>query len=145
MAARFAEHTTAPEQVVGKFTIPPVFADEDPEDFLCTVEALVNNDQQRLRAKNAGKKYLGSKAAMRVHPLDSPNNQRPRRKLAPVVAAGGDARALMEAKKAVIWLRRAYRAAWLQFKETEAAVFPAGMLNMHHRYQQERGGGKRLL
>ena len=74
---------------------------------------------------------------MKVHSLDSPNNQRPRSDLMPTVAAGGDARALVEAKKAVIWFRRCCRAAWLQFKETGAAVFPAGTLNMHHRHQQE--------
>ena len=134
----FAEHTTAPEEVTGKFTIPPVFADEDPADFIRTVEALVSEEQQRLQAKNAGKTYLGAKAAMKVHPLDSPKNQRPRRNLTPTVAAGGDRDVLREAKKAVIAFRRAYRAAWLKFQETGTALFPPGTLNMHHRYQQER-------
>jgi hypothetical protein len=134
----FAEHTRAPEAVTGKFTIPPAFADENPEDFVRTVEALVSQEQQRLRSVNQGKKYLGAKAAMRVHPLDSPSNHRPRRKLTPIVAAGGDAQALMDAKKTILWFRRAYRAAWNLFKETGAAIFPPGTLNMHHRYRQRR-------
>ena len=103
-----------------------------------TVEALVHQEQERLRKLNQGKKYLGAKAAMRVRPFDSPRNQRPRRKMTPTLAAGGDARAMMEAKKAVIWFRRAYRAAWLLFQEVGSAVFPAGTLKMHYRYQQGR-------
>jgi REP element-mobilizing transposase RayT len=134
----FAEESRAPEKVFGKFTIPPAFEDEDPEDFVRTLEALVNEEQERLRVENQGKKYLGAKAAMRVHPLESPKNQRSRKQVTPIVAAGDDAQELREAKKAVLWFRRAYRAAWLLFKETGSAVFPPGTLKMHHHYQQSR-------
>lgn len=134
----FSDNGRVPDSVFGRYTVPPAFADEDPDDFVRTVEALVNQEQVRLRKVNHGKKYLGAKAAMRVHPFDSPRNQRPRRKMTPIVAAGGDARALMAAKKAVIWFRRAYRAAWLLFKEVGSATFPAGTLKMHYGYQQER-------
>ena len=134
----FSENGRVPERVFGRFTVPPAFDDEDPEDFVCTLEALVSQEEERLRNVNRGKRYLGAKAVMREHPFDSPRNQRPRRKMTPTVAAGGDARALIDAKKAVIWFRRAYRAAWLVFQELGSAVFPAGTLKMHHRYQQER-------
>jgi len=134
----FSESGRVADSVFGRFTVPPAFDDEDPEDFVRTLEALVQQEQERLRKVNQGKKYLGGKAAMRIDPFDSPTNQRPRRKITPTVAAGGDAGALIEAKKAVIWFRRAYRAAWLLFQEVGSAVFPSGTLKMHHRYQQER-------
>ena len=134
----FSESGRVPDSVSGTFTLPPAFDDEDAEDVVRTVETLVHQEQERLRKVNHGKKYLGAKAALRVHPFDSPKNQRPRRKLTPIIAAGGDARALMEAKKAVIGFRRAYRAAWLLFKKLGSAALPAGTLKMHHGYQQER-------
>ena len=54
------------------------------------------------------------------------------------MSAGGDAKVMREAKKAVHTFRRAYRAAWSLFKELGQACFPAGTLMMHHRHYQER-------
>jgi REP element-mobilizing transposase RayT len=134
----FAEGGRAPETVFGRFTLPPAFADEEPEDVVRTFEHLVAERQQQLRNENAGKPYLGVKAILRTDPLDSPKNPRPRKRITPTVSAGGDAKVMREAKKAVHAFRRAYRAVWNLFKELGEACFPAGTLMMHHRHFQER-------
>jgi len=106
------------------------------EQVIEDVEAHIRREQHQhaVNLVAEGRTFAGVKAVLRTPPLDSPNNPRPRGKLNPHLAAGGDGKALSAAATALKLFRMAYREAWRRFKELGDAVFPGGTLLMRQRF-----------
>ena len=119
-----------------RFTVPPMLRDTPVERLIEDVEALVRQEQAAIRATMAqeGRSFRGVKAVLRQDPFDSPNSSRPKGKVSPTVAAGGDGKLLQEGKRLVRSFRELYREAWHNYVSGAPALFPAGTLKMreHH-------------
>ena len=117
-----------------RFTVPPQFADRDAERFVAEVEALIRDEQTAIRARRAGKPFVGARAVLATDPFDAPSNQRPRGSRNPTVKASNDTAAYDRARQAVRAFRESYRTAWRRFAQGLHAIFPAGTLLMRNRY-----------
>lgn len=93
--------------------------------------------QAAIEVADAGRSFLGAKAARRISPLDAPTTARPHGNLNPHLASGGDGAAMVAAKVALKTFRLAYREAWKAFTRGADAVFPGGTLMMRKRYGVE--------
>jgi REP element-mobilizing transposase RayT len=109
------------------------------EQVIEDVETHIRDEQQQIATNMAaqGRSFAGVKAVLQTSPLDSPNTPRPRGKLKPALAAGGDGKAMSAAATALKLFRIAYREAWKRFKELGEAVFPGGTLLMARRFGVE--------
>lgn len=134
----FKPDGVVPTEVTARYTIPFAFADEDPDDFVLTVEAMLRDKQAKILREREGRPFLGVKAILRTDPLSSPSTPRKKGKIIPKVAAGGDTALLRRAKRFIRYFNHATRLAWRTLKETGSAVFPPGTYLMHHRYGMPR-------
>ena len=116
----------------------PAQLDGPIEQVISTVELHIRQAQTQIAIDLAAQRrsVLGAKAIRSVDPFASPTTQRPVGDLNPQLAAGGDADALSNAKKALKMFRLAYRAAWQCFKANASAVFPGGTWLMRWRFGQ---------
>jgi REP element-mobilizing transposase RayT len=121
-------------EVPYQFTIPPQFANRTPERFVRDVEALISEQQNALRASRTGRGFAGVQRVLAVNPFDSPDSIRPKGKLNPRLAAGGDSAALTHGMLALRLFRDAYRKAFEAFRRGLAVVFPAGTYLMRRLY-----------
>jgi REP element-mobilizing transposase RayT len=127
-----------PEKITYELSAPQQLGDE-VEQVVKDVEGHIRREQQQIATNMAaeGRTFAGAKAVLRTAPLASPNTPRPRGKLNPQLAAGGDSKALSAAATALKLFRIAYREAWKRFKEVGTAVFPGGTLLMKKRFGVE--------
>ncbi len=110
------------------FTAPPMMRDRDLEQVVLDVERHVNQEQQALVAKirAEGGRFMGVKAVLAVDPFSSPDSVRPKGKLNPRLAAGGDSTLLHQGKKLLRSFRELYREAWHKLCAGAECCFPAG-------------------
>ncbi|MGD8859950.1 MAG: transposase [Myxococcales bacterium] len=127
-----------PETLTYELTAPSQLG-TDVEQVIADVEGHIRREQAQIATnmRAQGRSFAGAKAVLRTAPLESPSTPQPKGKLAPRLAAGGDAKALATAAAALKLFRIAYREAWKQFKELGSAVFPGGTLLMHKRFGVE--------
>jgi len=121
-------------EVPYRFSIPLQFAGRSPEYFVRDVEALISEQQRALHASRSGRGFAGARRVLAVNPFDSPDSVRPKGKLNPHLAAGGDSAALKQAMLALRLFREAYREAYKAFRRGLAVVFPAGTYLMRRLY-----------
>ncbi len=126
------EHATVP----ARLTIPPQLADRDREALVRDVEAHIRDRQRAAAATLAheGRSFMGEKAVLRADPFDSPTSTRPKYKLNPRLAAGGDHEAMQQGIAALRNFRECYREAWHRYRRGLKAVFPAGTYLMRRLY-----------
>jgi putative transposase len=115
-----------------RFTVPPQFADRDPEAFVRDVEALIRDAQRATCATLAAERrsFLGVNGVLAADPFDAPKSVRPKGRLKPCLAAGGHHEVMIEAKRALRYFRQRYREQWRLFCTGAAAIFPGGTLLM---------------
>jgi len=117
---------------------PPSQLGASVEHAIAAVEQRIRDVQEQVATDLGAERrsVSGIKGILRTDPLDAPRTARPVSNLNPVVAAGGDRKALSVAKAAVKTFRLAYREAWREFQARASAVFPGGTLLMRTRFGQ---------
>jgi hypothetical protein len=101
------------------------------------VNKLIRDEEKSVAATRAvlGRPVMRRKDIQRVDPFEAPNSRRPKYKLNPRLAAGGDRGALQQGIAALRHFRESYRRAWQRFCEGVRAVFPAGTYLMRRLYR----------
>jgi REP element-mobilizing transposase RayT len=121
-------------EVSYQFTIPPQLSDRTPGLLVRDVEAMIAGQENALRTSRSGRGFAGVQRVLGVDPFDSPDTVRPKGKLNPRLAAGGDTAALKQGMLALRLFRDAYREAFKAFRRGLAVVFPAGTYLMRRLY-----------
>lgn len=116
-----------------QFTVPPMLRDRPLEQLILDVERLLREEQQALYATHAveGRRFQGLRAVLASDPFDSPSSRRPKGKVNPSVAAGGDRDLLRAGIRLMRSFRDRYREAWKAYRAgARDVLFPAGTLKM---------------
>jgi putative transposase len=134
--AYFSSKNAELAEVGYRFVIPPQFADRDPKALAREVEHKIEDEQRVVRATLAakGRSFLGVRRVLAADPFDAPRSRRPKGKLNPRLAAGGNHQAMAQAVQALRLFRQRYRDAWKAFCKGMAVVFPGGTLLLRLRF-----------
>jgi len=118
-----------PERIAFSLERPPGFEDLSDEEWHHLVKERLAEREEEIRQqfRQKGRSFLGSKAALKVRPTDSPCTREPRCNLDPQVAAR-DTEARIRAIHRLSLFRVEYRRAYNQWKAgNHKAVFPYGI------------------
>jgi len=139
----FIEGGVAPDTVECELEPPPHFEDRSIDKLVADIGQLIDDKERAIRAtmRQQGRSFMGLKKLLRDSPFDSPDTPRPKGRIKPSVAGGGDPDVYKNAVAAVRYFRSRYRHCIEEVKrcieemlDPFGVIFPFGTLLMAKRH-----------